>query len=111
LGGTVVKVQNVSPVLAEDSIFRIVAETPKSQVGILILDPGEKTGGLHASDHPDSDQVVYVVSGKGEATVRDESAPLAPGDVLIIDAGDPHELRCTGDEPLRTFNVYAPAAY
>ena len=102
---------NVTPILAEDSLFRIVAGTAQSQVGILILGPGEKTGGLKASDHPEADQVVYVVSGHGEATVRDETAPLAPGDVLIIDAGDPHELRCTGDEPLRTFNVYAPAAY
>ena len=102
---------NVTLILAEDSLFRIVAGTARSQVGVLILGPGEKTGGLHASDHPQSDQVVYVVSGHGEATVRDETAPLAPGDVLIIEAGDPHELRCTGDEPLRTLNVYAPAAY
>ena len=102
---------NVASVLAENSLFRIVAGTAQSQVGILILGPGEKTGGLHASDHPDSDQVVYVVAGHGEATVGDQTAPLAPGDVLIIEAGDPHELRCTGDEPLRTLNVYAPAAY
>ena len=102
---------NVAPALAEDSLFRIVAGTGKSQVGILVLGPGEGTGGLHASDHPESDQVVYVISGHGEATVRDQTAPLAPGDVLIIDAGDPHELRCTGDEPLRTLNVYAPPTY
>ena len=102
---------NVAPFLAEDSLFRIVAGTAQSQVGILVLGPGEKTGGLHASDHPQSDQVVYIVSGNGEATVRDQTAPLAPGDVLIIEAGDPHELRCTGNEPLRTLNVYAPAAY
>ena len=102
---------NVTLILAEDSLFRIVAGTARSQVGVLILGPGEKTGGLHASDHPQSDQVVYVVSGHGEATVRDETAPLAPGDVFIIDAGDPHELRCTGDESLRTLNVYAPATY
>ena len=105
------EIVNVAPVLDQDSLFRIVAGTPKSQVGILVLGPGEKTGGLHASDHPDSDQVVYVVAGHGEATVRDRTAPLTPGDVLVIDAGDPHELRCTGDEPLRTFSVYAPAAY
>ena len=102
---------NVAPILAEDSLFRIVAGTGKSQVGILILGPGERTGGLNASAHPESDQVVYVVSGHGEATVGDETAPLAPGDVLIIDDGDPHALRCTGDEPLRTLNVYAPATY
>ena len=78
---------------------------------MLILGPGEKTGGLHASDHPQSDQVVTSspVTAKPYGTRRDR-AP-APGDVLIIDAGDPHELRCTGDEPLRTLNVYAPATY
>lgn len=102
---------NVAHTLAEDSLFRIVAGTARSQVGILTLGPGEKTGGLHASDHPQSDQVVYVVAGHGQATVRDQTAPLTPGDVLIIPAGDPHELRCTGNEPLRTLNVYAPAAY
>lgn len=102
---------NVNPILQEDSLFKIVAGTARSQVGILTLSPGEGTGGLHASDHPDSDQIVYVVSGHGEATVRDRTAPLAPGDVLIIDAGDPHELRCTGDEPLLTLNVYAPPTY
>ena len=102
---------NVAPLLSEDSLFRIVSGTARSQVGILILAPGEKTGGLHASDHPQSDQVVYVLSGRGQATVRDQTAPLTPGDVLTIEAGDPHELRCTGEEPLRTLNVYAPAAY
>ena len=36
---------NVAPILAEDSLFRIVAGTAQSQVGILVLGPGEKTGG------------------------------------------------------------------
>ena len=30
---------NVAPILAEDSLFRIVAGTAQSQVGILVLGP------------------------------------------------------------------------
>jgi mannose-6-phosphate isomerase-like protein (cupin superfamily) len=102
---------SILPALRQDPFFRVLMGTGQSQVAVLVLQPGQKTGGLQGSDHPQSDQVVYVLEGKGEAQVRSQTTPLQPGDVLIIEAGEPHELRCTGEIPLRTLNVYAPPAY
>jgi mannose-6-phosphate isomerase-like protein (cupin superfamily) len=37
--------------------------------------------------------------------------PLNAGSLLLIERGESHEIRCTGDEPLRTINFYSPPAY
>jgi len=31
--------------------------------------------------------------------------------LLVIERGETHEIRCTGDAPLRTVNFYSPPAY
>jgi mannose-6-phosphate isomerase-like protein (cupin superfamily) len=36
---------------------------------------------------------------------------LAPGGLLLIEAGEPHEISNAGRVPLATVNVYAPPAY
>ena len=36
---------------------------------------------------------------------------LSPGDLLLIEAGEPHEIRAGGEHRLVTLNVYAPPAY
>jgi mannose-6-phosphate isomerase-like protein (cupin superfamily) len=37
--------------------------------------------------------------------------PLRPGSLLVIECGETHEIRCTGEDPLRTVNFYSPPAY
>ena len=37
--------------------------------------------------------------------------PLKAGTLLLIERGDTHEIRNTGEGPLQTLNVYAPPAY
>jgi mannose-6-phosphate isomerase-like protein (cupin superfamily) len=37
--------------------------------------------------------------------------PLKAGSLLVIEHGETHEIRCTGDDPLRTINFYSPPAY
>jgi mannose-6-phosphate isomerase-like protein (cupin superfamily) len=45
------------------------------------------------------------------AIVNGRRQSLGPGTVLLIEKGDRHEIRNTGEEPLRTFNVYVPPAH
>jgi len=90
--------------------FRVVAETARSQAATMVLRPGEATGGSD-NVHPESDQWLYVVSGAGRAVVRGRASALEAGTLLLIEAGETHELRNTGTVPLVTVNVYAPAAY
>lgn len=91
--------------------FAVVAGTGRSQAAIMVLAPGATTGAPRDSEHPQADQWVYVIAGEGEAVGPRERHELKPGSLLLIAAGEGHEIRSTGREPLRTLNVYAPPAY
>ncbi len=86
-------------------------ETSKSsQAATMVLAPGEKTGGPD-NKHPKSDQWLYVVSGNGKATVNGEELELSKGDLILIEAGDTHEIKAGSDQSLETLNFYSPPAY
>jgi uncharacterized cupin superfamily protein len=91
--------------------FAVLAGTARSQAAIMILPPGGSTGERGGTEHPQADQWLYVISGEGEALGADQRIALSPGALLLIAAGEGHEIRNTGDQPLRTLNVYAPPAY
>jgi mannose-6-phosphate isomerase-like protein (cupin superfamily) len=92
------------------AFFRVEAGTPRSQAATMVLEPGQSTGG-DDNVHAGADQWLYVISGRGEATVDGRTAGLEPGQLLLIEAGEHHEIRNTGDDPLVTVNVYAPPEY
>jgi mannose-6-phosphate isomerase-like protein (cupin superfamily) len=76
----------------------------------MTLALGESEGGSD-NRHRGADQWLYVVSGAGEAIVNGESHMLQEGTLLLIEAGDLHEIRNTSDAPLCTLNLYVPPAY
>jgi mannose-6-phosphate isomerase-like protein (cupin superfamily) len=93
-----------------DHDFDVIAGTQRSQAAVMVLAVGGSTGGPDNA-HGQSDQWLYVVSGKGEATVAGETVTLSTGTLLLIEATEPHEIRNTGDTPLETLNIYAPPEY
>lgn len=96
--------------LAFESDFDVVLETGDAQAAVMTLQPGECTGGPD-NRHDGSAQWVFVVGGEGEAVVEGEAVDLGPRTLLLIEPGEAHEIRCTGDEPLRTLNLYVPPEY
>lgn len=96
--------------LAFESHFNVVLETADAQAAVMSLEPGEATGGPD-NQHEDSAQWLFVVAGQGTALVAGQSVDLGPRTLLLIEAGEAHEIRCTGAEPLRTLNVYVPPEY
>lgn len=95
---------------AAKGFFDVVAGTPRSQAATMVLKPGQATGG-DDNVHAKSDQWLYVIAGTGQAAVNGHKVPLESGRLLLIEAGEHHEIRNTGDEPLITVNVYAPPEY
>ena len=83
---------------------------PHSQAAQMTLDPGESEGGPD-NQHRGAEQWLYVVSGSGEAAIDGERIELREGTLVLIERGEKHEIRNTGQEPLRTLNVYVPPAY
>jgi mannose-6-phosphate isomerase-like protein (cupin superfamily) len=92
------------------SFFRVVAGTSRSQGATMVLQPGTSTGG-EDNVHRNADQWLYVVSGSGRAIVEGRAVAILDGSLLLIEAGERHEIINDGAHPLVTINVYAPPAY
>lgn len=77
------------------------AEAVTSEVFITVMEPGEAPP-LH--QHPDTEQVFYVLSGRGRLEIGPDAqdmGELSPGDLVRIPPGTLHRVPCVGDEPLR----------
>jgi mannose-6-phosphate isomerase-like protein (cupin superfamily) len=92
------------------AFFKVVAGTRRSQAATMVLQAGQTTGD-EDNVHEAVDQWLYVVSGKGRATVERRMVSLEQGALLLIEAGERHEITNTGRVPLVTVNVYAPPEY
>ncbi|MDA1369680.1 MAG: cupin domain-containing protein [Proteobacteria bacterium] len=61
--------------------------------------PLEGSTGLHL--HEQGDELFYVVSGQGSATLGESESPIGPGDVIFVPAGSIHRIRNLDyEEPL-----------
>lgn len=90
-----------------EGFFDVVLETADAQAAQMTLAPGQSTGGPD-NYHAESDQWLFVVAGTGVATVDGDDHRLDRGDLVVIEAGERHEIENDGDEPLETLNVYVP---
>lgn len=90
--------------------FKLVAGTTRSQAATMVLPSRNATGGPD-NRHPDSDQWVFVLSGRGQAIVEGRRLDLQSGDLLLIEAGESHEIINSGDAPLETLTLYAPSMF
>jgi mannose-6-phosphate isomerase-like protein (cupin superfamily) len=95
---------------AWDDEFAVLFGNERAQAAVMVVRPGDSVGGPD-NRHRGSDQWLFVVSGRGSATVAGQRLTLQPGTILLIERGEAHETRNAGDEELRTLSVYVPPAY
>lgn len=75
--------------------------------GSTIFPPGASHE-LHT--HPNAEEVLYVLEGKGIAISGKEKFEINPGDTVFIPTGDPHNLKNpSNNKPLTIIFVYAGA--
>ena len=90
--------------------FSVLLKKSRSEAAAMVLGEGEATGGPD-SRHEQSDQWMYVISGEATAKVGGSDMTLSPGDLLLIEKGETHEIRNSGKAPFKTLNIYVPPAY
>ncbi|MBE7942667.1 MULTISPECIES: cupin domain-containing protein [Ramlibacter] len=78
----------------------------------LFFEPGQ---GHSRHIHHDADQIIYVVSGRGEhvaerADGTSVTEKVAAGSLIFIPKGHYHSTFNTGWEPMRVLAVFSPAA-
>jgi quercetin dioxygenase-like cupin family protein len=64
---------------------------------------------VHA--HDNEDEVIFIQSGQGEATLDEKIIPLAAGSTLFVPQGTWHGGRNTGAETLRWIALYSPSGF
>ena len=74
--------------------------------GEVVLLPGR---GHDRHNHPESEEILYVLSGDGEQMLGDgEPFPVVPSDAIFVPTGVFHSTRNTGWEPMRLLAFYNP---
>jgi oxalate decarboxylase/phosphoglucose isomerase-like protein (cupin superfamily) len=73
--------------------------------GMVVLEPGK---GHERHTHPDSEEVLYVLSGEGTQTVAEDERRVSSGDMIYIPAGVEHSTVNSSWEPLRFLAMYGP---
>jgi len=92
---------------ANASEWSVLTETPRTQAAVMTIKAGGKVGNSHHR-HEDTDQWLLVLDGSGEATIDGLTLKLKAGTLLLIEAGNTHEIRASADARLRTVNFYGP---
>lgn len=96
---------NLHEVAKENDDFRRVLFTSRySQLVVMALIEGDDIGEeVHGVD-----QILYFVKGEGEAILDGKTRPIEKGDLVAVPAGVRHNIRNTGDGPMKLFTIYAP---
>ncbi len=90
--------------------FRVSVGNARSQGAVMVLARGGSEGGPD-NRHRGADQWLLVVEGSGLAIVEGKQVRLRAGTLLLIERGERHEIRNTGQGLLKTVSVYVPPAY
>jgi len=72
---------------------------------LMTLPPGEEIG---EEVHDDGDQFFRVEDGTGEVWIDGHKTPIANGVAIVVPAGARHNLKNTGQQPLKLYTVYGP---
>lgn len=91
------------PVLAPGISGKILGHGPQGDVEVIDI--------MRAPQHIHThiDEVVYVISGRGNATIGAKKYAIGPGDVAILPRGVPHSLFASGKTPVRLLGIAYPA--
>jgi len=91
--------------MAKDNrAFRRVADTGKfGQLVLISLRKGEDLGD---EVHPGTDELYYVVEGKGEIKLDGKPFPFPEHAAMVVPAGVRHDVINTGKEDLKLFALY-----
>jgi quercetin dioxygenase-like cupin family protein len=79
--------------------------TPEIRSRIMRFEPGEVS---HGHTHDLGHEMFVVLDGQAEFTIAGESAVLGRGQICVARAGEWHEIRTIGDQPMTLYLSVTP---
>jgi mannose-6-phosphate isomerase-like protein (cupin superfamily) len=90
----------------DNTDFRRVLYTGQHlQLVLMSLQPGCDIG---AEVHEDRDQFFRFEEGIGQVDIDDHTYDVEDGSGIVVPAGSRHNVRNTGDGPLKLYTLYGP---
>jgi mannose-6-phosphate isomerase-like protein (cupin superfamily) len=87
-------------------IDRTTSDIKQCSLAEEVLPVGAAVGRHH---HIETEEVYYILNGKGRMTVGPEVREIATGDAIFIPRRHTHTLENTGSEPMTILLVCGPA--
>lgn len=84
---------------------RVVFTGQKTQLVVMDVPPGGEIG---LETHGHVEQILFVLSGQGEAILNGQKQAIGGGSVVVVTPGTSHNIVNTGNESLKVYTVYAP---
>jgi mannose-6-phosphate isomerase-like protein (cupin superfamily) len=91
--------------LGNDNFRQVLYTGEHLQLVLMTLKPGEEIG---EEVHEDRDQFFRFEEGSGEVVIDGKRNPVEDDFAVIVPAGARHNVRNTGDGPLRFYTLYGP---
>jgi len=88
-----------------DDFRRVLYTGHHMQLVLMSLKPGEEIG---EEVHKDRDQFFRVEEGQGEVVIDGRTTRIESDFAIVVPAGARHNIRNTGDEPLKLYTLYGP---
>lgn len=88
--------------------FKIVQGTPRSQIGVMTLQPHQDSG---PEETHEGDQIIYVVEGRIDLVINERNESAKAGTAVTIPAQARHHLYNRSDEVAFLLTIYAPPSY
>ena len=98
--------ENIETLTTANSDFRQVLYTGKHlQLVLMTIQPGEEIG---SEVHDGIDQFFRFEEGTGVVDIDGVENKVEDGSGVIVPSGARHNVRNTGDRPLKLYSIYGP---
>jgi mannose-6-phosphate isomerase-like protein (cupin superfamily) len=91
--------------IANDDFRHVLYTGHNLQLVLMTLQPGEEIG---SEVHEDRDQFFRIEEGTGVVDIDGAANEVEDDFAVIVPAGARHNVRNSGDKPLRLYTIYAP---
>jgi mannose-6-phosphate isomerase-like protein (cupin superfamily) len=99
-------VNDIEDLTEHNSDFcRVLYTGKRLQLVLMSIEPGEDIG---EEIHPDRDQFFRIEKGKGEVVIDGRKTKIESDSAILVPAGARHNIRNTGDKPLKLYTLYGP---
>jgi quercetin dioxygenase-like cupin family protein len=76
-------------------------------VCVISVAPGETVRPAHS--HPNGEETIYIITGRGRVMVEGEVSPVSEGSVVLFPQGKVHMLQNNGQTEMKVVCFFAPA--